>query len=411
MVVAKLQEKKPPNSTLKPKLEKKIEKDYRLGHLALAVISSAVILLVLLGGELLLRFIHRDQDTKSVHFSTFSSMEEQESILDKYEQIGYSYKPFLLWQANPNQDNEVISTNSLGYRGKNWHKKTDGVFRIIVLGGSSVWGYGASGDDKTLAAYLEKELNKRLLEDNSRIHSFTSVEVLKLGQPGYVSAQEFLMWKEIPAHSPDLVIHYGGFNDLYAGFTRQAGWNLSGINEDLLVKNKLAAAVSLVKIELQNYLNKSKLFNYLRFHLNSLSPKPNFAEKQADHRAAVDEYCQNLGFIEAVADDLDIPVLFIFQSSLFWGEKQLSPEEKTSYQQFIENYPEAQNFFSSSYGYLTQQSKCSDKQIVDGINFYDPFSENIYIDHVHTSDKGYEIAAQELAGIVWGKMTPRIKRR
>ena len=73
-----------------------------------------------------------------------------------------------------------------------------------MLGGSSLWGFGAR-DDQTIPSLLARSLD----EQGWR------VELKNLAEIGYVSTQEVIaLTRELQAgYRPDLVIFYDGVND------------------------------------------------------------------------------------------------------------------------------------------------------------------------------------------------------
>jgi hypothetical protein len=87
--------------------------------------------------------------------------------------------------------------------------KPAGLVRIVILGGSSVAGATASGNDKTIAAQLEKLLNAD--RDASR-----PFQVLNFGMGGNYSYGEVAkLITEVAYLEPDVVIMFDGFNDAH----------------------------------------------------------------------------------------------------------------------------------------------------------------------------------------------------
>jgi hypothetical protein len=86
--------------------------------------------------------------------------------------------------------------------------KPQDVFRVIVLGGSTVIGAGVPDSRKALPAKLLGEL-KRMPEFRSR-----KVEVINAGVPGFDISQEYLyLLTDLVRYKPDLVVAYHGWND------------------------------------------------------------------------------------------------------------------------------------------------------------------------------------------------------
>ncbi len=85
--------------------------------------------------------------------------------------------------------------------------KPANVFRIIMLGGSTVAGSRASCNEATIPAQLELLLN-------SDTRATEKCEVINAGVGGYTAYQEFAYYtSSLYRYQPDLVIFYDGFND------------------------------------------------------------------------------------------------------------------------------------------------------------------------------------------------------
>jgi len=118
----------------------------------------------------------------------------------------FTEDPLLMWRVRPNLERKRYSTNSGGFRDREFpRKKEPGEFRIIVLGDSTSWGWGVP-DGAPYPRILEE-----LLAGKEKTGSF---EVLNGGMPGYTSFQGMLLFRtELSRYSPDLVITYFGVND------------------------------------------------------------------------------------------------------------------------------------------------------------------------------------------------------
>lgn len=87
--------------------------------------------------------------------------------------------------------------------------KQKNIYRIFVLGGSTVWGRGVSSNEDTIPAQMEKMINV-----NSR-YPF-KVEVINAGMRGWMSYQEFCyLTKDLLYYEPDMVVVLDGINDFY----------------------------------------------------------------------------------------------------------------------------------------------------------------------------------------------------
>ncbi len=82
-------------------------------------------------------------------------------------------------------------------------------FKVLMLGGSSLWGYGAR-DDRTIPSIIARSLHQRGYR----------IELRNLAEIGYVSTQEVVaLLRELQSgYRPDLVIFYDGVNDTTSAF-------------------------------------------------------------------------------------------------------------------------------------------------------------------------------------------------
>ena len=57
----------------------------------------------------------------------------------------------------PNQQSQSITINSQGFRGDEFFSnKPDSVYRIFMIGGSTIFGYGATSDQTTIPGYVQQ---------------------------------------------------------------------------------------------------------------------------------------------------------------------------------------------------------------------------------------------------------------
>jgi len=87
--------------------------------------------------------------------------------------------------------------------------KPAGAFRVFLTGSSSVWSAGASADDRTAGDRLERALRER---------TRAPVEVLSFASPGWSSThQRIAIENRISEWEPDLVISLSGIIDAHVG--------------------------------------------------------------------------------------------------------------------------------------------------------------------------------------------------
>jgi len=113
----------------------------------------------------------------------------------------------------PNQSTGSITINTLGFRGDEFFTiKPPDTYRIFMVGGSTMFGAGATSDETTIPGYLQHLLSEKDFEFD--------IEVINSGIQGADSNTELnLIEQKLVTLSPDLIIIYDGWNDLRANHT------------------------------------------------------------------------------------------------------------------------------------------------------------------------------------------------
>ena len=142
-----------------------------------------------------------------------------ESTLDEMCSLQLSIKvPSEPTQENiPNQHNEYVNINSFGFRGTEISKeKPENIYRIIMLGGSTLFGIPSTSDYTTIPGFLQKKFETT--------DSDFKVEVINAGSSGAYSKTETLYVKhKLLDFDPDLIIVYDGWNDSRIPYTSHIG--------------------------------------------------------------------------------------------------------------------------------------------------------------------------------------------
>lgn len=129
--------------------------------------------------------------------------------VENFPDVIYESHPYLPIILKPNTAFKPrnITINSLGYRGKEFKAlKTPGTFRIVCIGGSTIFGIGSSSDRTTYPQFLEDILNTKIQRQR--------FEVINAGVPGYTTAESLIdLELRILDLSPDLIFIYHGYND------------------------------------------------------------------------------------------------------------------------------------------------------------------------------------------------------
>jgi len=150
----------------------------------------------------------------SIGIVIFVAIPFEMSLRQKYESFETDYyiyskenfHPFLQLQLSNSDTN--ISINSEGFRSNEISKeKESNIYRIFVLGGSTVLNSGVS-DDHVFSKLLQNSLNNQFTNKK--------IEVINAGTDGYTTQHSLIQYLfKIREFDPDLVIMWHGVNDLY----------------------------------------------------------------------------------------------------------------------------------------------------------------------------------------------------
>jgi hypothetical protein len=115
--------------------------------------------------------------TEGPVLALYPTVEHPEEIFSSVTQDDLQWSPYEHWVIRPNLRSRFFRTNSLGFRGpETTVQKPDGRFRIVVLGGSSAWGFGSTADERTIPGRLEALLRAK--------YPGRDIEVVNAGQIG-----------------------------------------------------------------------------------------------------------------------------------------------------------------------------------------------------------------------------------
>jgi len=211
--------------------------------------------------------------------------------------------------------------------------------RVFTFGGSAMWGIGAR-DDETIASWLQKLLDAR----------HACVEVINMGQDGYVSTQEVLLLAEQlrRGNTPDLVIFYDGYNDVLtaeynnaAGFTynedaRRREFNLSVSRRQLLTTGlkRLLLDTGIAEMARRMIVGLAPgVYSEVQGRLVAIgAAKVQTTRAASDDKlqhSVVDAYLLNKEFADAMA------TRFGFQTLTYWQPSVLDKNKLTPYERVV----------------------------------------------------------------------------
>jgi lysophospholipase L1-like esterase len=151
--------------------------------------------------------IQAERDPR-VSLAHFSGSVDGKGILRDVNGAQKRYVPFLGFMLAPDQVLPTLRSNSLGFRDEPVAPRQAGEYRVLLLGGSTVWGLGASSNETIISRTLEKLLNEGAGTRRYRVMNGAYV--------GYTARQEMVVLTEFREQfDPDLVISVTGYNDVF----------------------------------------------------------------------------------------------------------------------------------------------------------------------------------------------------
>lgn len=364
-------------------------------------------LLVLeLVGQLLI-FLKPDWLEPPAHWARADALQGQAWIDDYFTEWWQSYRvgwaSYTYWRRLPFQG-AYIKIDEDGVR-RSWQADPVAAAetppRVFMLGGSTLWGFGAR-DDHTIPSCLARSLAGT--ED-------LAAEVINLGETGYVSTQGMLtlLRRLQEGDIPDLVICYDGINDVFSSY--QCGEAGIPQNEyrrrkefNLLADNSgrtgyLVGAAGYRLFRQSALLRWTETLSRLVAppHLpGSFAPPPAEADvsRLAEQTAAV--YLANVRMMHALANQFGFDLLCVWQPTLF-NKPVRSDYEAEQAEAFA--YLEELYLRTTSAVRDGRDGELEDTLLVLTEVFEDQ-PEPLFLDFCHINEAGNEQVAQALSAPV-----------
>jgi len=312
-------------------------------------------------------------------------------IKDYYQEFRESsssqWRPYVYWRRKPYNGN-YINVDENGLRKTSFESgnlKPDRKIRIFVFGGSAVWGTGVR-DQFTIPSLIGFELTKKGIP----------VEIMNLGESGYVSTQEMIEFihQLQNGNVPDMVIFYDGVNDIFSTYQQAE----AGIPQNEYNRIREFNAAKEKRKTIGVLFESVKTLSMVRFVVEKVQmdaePKNYTApeiQKLADQ--AVEIYSGNLRVIASLGKEYGFKPLFYWQPVIFKKEC-LSEYEQNE---------------AAKVSYIKEFTFAVDKQLMsfdttqelillyDISNIFSKTSEPVFIDFCHISEKGNSVIAARIA--------------
>lgn len=271
--------------------------------------------------------------------------------------------------------------------------------KLWVLGGSTVQGLGALGDE-TIPAHLND-----LLEKNG-----SQYRAINMGQGGFTSTQELLLLIELlqSGQHPDAIISYDGATEVpFPGDIEKTGtpeWEKRTAKAKLLLDIQGDESIStLLPLTLSRTTRIDDVMLGIRRRMN---PMDSGAFVASNWDVVARRYLATLNLIKAAADQQKVPSLFFFQPILqyeaHYGLRKLSDhEEKLKPRMAPDEHKRHEAIQAEGVAELRKGLGASFSDIHDVFRGHD--GEKLYADARHPNGAGNAIIAariyQELAKV------------
>ncbi len=266
--------------------------------------------------------------------------------------------------------------------------------KILMLGGSSLWGFGAR-DDRTIPSLIARELSRRKCD----------VQVRNLAAIGYVNTQEVVaLVRELQSgYRPDLVIFYDGVNDTTSALLEgEAGLTTNERNrrrEFNLLQSPSRLAGSL----LSKLIQESGSYRFalsVRTRLSGGDGKSGRAIDDAMRdrlvRDVVLRFQANVEIVERLGREFQFRPLFFWQPVIF-TKPALVPFEREE----AERYAWTEPMFRAVLRELRESANLrSDPAFHDLSRIFEASSDLVFIDYCHTTESANARIATAIADVV-----------
>tara|TARA_Y100000590_G_scaffold453702_1_gene599207 strand:- start:1317 stop:2435 length:1119 start_codon:yes stop_codon:yes gene_type:complete len=255
--------------------------------------------------------------------------------------------------------------------------KPVGTFRIILTGGSTAFGSGAPGQDRTIGGYLEK-----LLTEAPRRDAIDRYEVVTAANPAWATTHErILIENRLSEIQPDLVISFSGNNDVHWG---QIGSNI---------------------LWFRTYADEhyfrliKKTYDYAGF--GDLPDVTRTNSKPVPPEIVARRLLKNVSLSWFALKQKGIPHLFVLQPSLAVTKKALTSREQAVLKSRIEQNGDHVKYFQLCYAKISaalHSFNGDGYRFVNMVSIFDQLQADneMFIDSYHFGDKGNQIIARKI---------------
>ena len=320
------------------------------------------------------------------------------------EQLQERWQPYVYFRQKPFQG-ETITIGDDGLRttwqssGLESNRGERRTVKVLTLGGSSLWGFGAR-DDQTIPSLLARSL------DEKGWH----VELKNLAEIGYVSTQEVIaLTRELEAgYRPDLVVFCDGVNDTTSALLEgEPGLTTNEINRrnEFNLLQSLSRLTSTLAAKLVRDSGCYRFAQVVRRRLDGgkvstqSTPVTFVASDVAD--GVVRHYEANVALVEILAKSFGFRPLFFWQPTVFTKPALVTVEREEA-----RKYAWAEPFMGEVYSRIKNSPQLeSDPAFRNLSTIFDSTEGLVFIDYCHTTEAANARIASEMAAMAVKALT------
>ncbi|PLA75544.1 hypothetical protein CYQ88_00840 [Hydrogenovibrio sp. SC-1] len=326
--------------------------------------------------------------------------------MENYDKMAAgTFAPYAMLSGPIDYHDSVINTDVSGFR---WTKGRTEIFKVediekyehvnILIGGSTVFGVGASSDSQTISSYLAKE---------------TGQVWLNFGLRGGVSIQEYIHLIRFiyKAKKVNNIVFLSGNNDLYInlvsefndGFDRRFG-EIDALDAVYSCKRRIIVGLiaKITGTDKKYLFEKSISDILLSLFKKSINEEKSltFDDKMNN---LVQNYNRNFFLYSALKKQLECNVSFVLQPFFNWTQKKTSTEEFEVFDELerIQKgtawsvYKDKMDLSLYKF-YSSQLRMMGEKNDLRFVDANEDFNENrtLFVDAVHLNDDGNQLMSK-----------------
>lgn len=265
--------------------------------------------------------------------------------------------------------------------------------KILTLGGSSLWGFGAR-DDQTIPSLIARELDRRGIR----------AEIRNLAEIGYVNTQELVaLVRELQAgYRPDLVLFYDGVNDTASALLEGQATVTTNERNRAREFNLLQAPGRLIAALADNLIKNSASYRFAaalgrRLGLGggeSAASQPGRRNLDLDRlaEAVVNGYAASVRLADSLGKAYGFRPVFVWQPVIFFKSNLVPFEREES-----RKYAWAEDLFQRVRAAVVKSGELTaNPAFVDFSGIFKDTESLIFLDFCHTTEEANATVATEL---------------